>query len=135
MYSLQAKTDKLIKAQTKPDGSSEHLSGISEKLIASVTTSEQETQPFLTREPLVQDWTYLQGVHPEGREGERAPRRGGPPRGGGQQGGQGRDHPIGQATNTPAPRGPKPCPHCGTNLSPHAYSKCPNKGESNRLKA
>ncbi|KNC81760.1 hypothetical protein SARC_05930 [Sphaeroforma arctica JP610] len=31
MYGLQAETDKIIKAQTKPDGSSGHLSDISEK--------------------------------------------------------------------------------------------------------
>ncbi|KNC76873.1 hypothetical protein SARC_10649 [Sphaeroforma arctica JP610] len=37
MYNLQAETDKLIKAQTIPDGSSGHLSDISEKIFHELT--------------------------------------------------------------------------------------------------
>ncbi|KNC84256.1 hypothetical protein SARC_03527 [Sphaeroforma arctica JP610] len=149
MSGLQAETDKIIKAQTKPDGSSRHLSDISEKVFHELTEDmirqstitqanrkreAKRAKNALAYEPLVTRprLEILQGGPPRGGGATSC---GGAPRGGGPPGEQVRGRPIGQATDTPAPRGPRPCPHCGANPSPHAFSKCPNKVNSNRLKA
>ncbi|KNC83216.1 hypothetical protein SARC_04544 [Sphaeroforma arctica JP610] len=137
MYSLQAETDKLIKAQPKPDGSSGHLSDISVKVFHELT-EDMIRQATIIQANRKRDYKRAKNTTIPDQRVTR-PRMdippGGPPRGGeplGQQGRQGRGRPIGQAADTPAPRGPRSCLHRGINPLPHAFSKCPNKGESNR---
>ncbi|KNC79407.1 hypothetical protein SARC_08196, partial [Sphaeroforma arctica JP610] len=126
-------------AQTKRDGSSGHLSDISEKVFRELT-EDMIRQATITQANRKRDSKRARNdTIPDQRVTRRRvsiplggpPRGGGQPRGGEQQGGQGRGRPIGQATDTPAPRGPRPYPHCGINPSPHAFSKCTKEDESN----